>query len=545
MNKRLMIVGAGKGGTEVLHMLMDSPLATIVAVVDSDASAEGIALAKSYGISVADDWKQYADATLDFVIETTGKHQTFEQLKDHFKDAVVLPGEFIRIVVERLKQNQQMLEAIIECTSEAISVADHHGNTILINPSYTRLTGFKKEDVVDKPATADIGMQESVHLKVLSTGQGVRDIRMQIGATRRDILVNAEPIIVEGKLRGSVGVIRDVSQIRALRDELQEAKTRIRNLEAKYQFADIIATSDAMRFVIEQAKLAAVTPVTVLIRGESGTGKELFAHAIHGESPRKYKKFIRVNCAAISPTLLESELFGYEDGAFSGAKRGGKTGYFEEADGGSLFLDEIGELPLDVQVKLLRVLQENEIVRVGGTTAIPIDVRIIAATNADLEQKVADGTFREDLYYRINRMPIYIPPLRERLHELEALCERIIRKLNQEYGRSVRGVDEDALSLLKNQHWKGNVRELENVIGRAMIYMASSEQRIAPHHLQLSNRSTSQKVVESGTFHEAVAKYERDLIERTIEEAGGNKSEAARRLKISIRTLYNKLDTMQ
>lgn len=545
MNKRLMIVGAGKGGTEVLNMLMDSPLATIIAVVDSDASAEGIAFAKSYGISVADDWKQYADATLDFVIETTGKHQTFEQLKDHFKDAVVLPGEFIRIVVERLKQNQQMLEAIIECTSEAISVADHHGNTILINPSYTRLTGFKKEDVVDKPATADIGMQESVHLKVLSTGQGVRDIRMQIGATRRDILVNAEPIIVEGKLRGSVGVIRDVSQIRALRDELQEAKTRIRNLEAKYQFADIIATSDAMRFVIEQAKLAAVTPVTVLIRGESGTGKELFAHAIHGESPRKYKKFIRVNCAAISPTLLESELFGYEDGAFSGAKRGGKTGYFEEADGGSLFLDEIGELPLDVQVKLLRVLQENEIVRVGGTTAIPIDVRIIAATNADLEQKVADGTFREDLYYRINRMPIHIPPLRERLNELEALCERIIRKLNQEYGRSVRGVDEDALSLLKSQHWKGNVRELENVIGRAMIYMASSEQWIAPHHLQLSNRSTSQKVVESGTFHEAVAKYERDLIERTIEEAGGNKSEAARRLKISIRTLYNKLDTTQ
>ncbi|MBQ6458806.1 MAG: sigma 54-interacting transcriptional regulator, partial [Exiguobacterium sp.] len=300
-----------------------------------------------------------------------------------------------------------------------------------------------------------------------------------------------------------------------------------------------------MRFVIEQAKLAAVTPVTVLIRGESGTGKELFAHAIHGESPRKYKKFIRVNCAAISPTLLESELFGYEDGAFSGAKRGGKTGYFEEADGGSLFLDEIGELPLDVQVKLLRVLQENEIVRVGGTTAIPIDVRIIAATNADLEQKVADGTFREDLYYRINRMPIHIPPLRERLNELEALCERIIRKLNQEYGRSVRGVDEDALTLLKSQHWKGNVRELENVIGRAMIYMASSEQWIAPHHLQLSNRSTSQKVVESGTFHEAVAKYERDLIERAIEEASGNKSEAARRLKISIRTLYNKLDTTQ
>ncbi|TCI56383.1 PAS domain S-box protein [Exiguobacterium sp. SH1S21] len=545
MNKRLLIVGAGKGGTEVLKMLLDSPLVTVAAVIDSDIEAEGLKLARSWGIQTSSDWRACADKKVDFVIETTGQSETFIELKDHFSEAVVLPGEFIRIVVERLKQNQQMLEAIIDCTSEAISVADHNGNTILINPSYTRLTGFKKEDVVDKPATADIGMQESVHLKVLSTGQGVRDVRMQIGATRRDILVNAEPIVVEGKLRGSVGVIRDVSQIRALRDELKEAKTRIRNLEAKYQFTDIIATSEAMRFVIEQARLAALTPVTVLIRGESGTGKELFAHAIHGESPRKFKKFVRVNCAAISPTLLESELFGYEDGAFSGARRGGKVGYFEEADGGSLFLDEIGELPVDVQVKLLRVLQEHEIVRVGGTNAIPVDVRIIAATNANLEQKVADGTFREDLYYRINRMPIHIPPLRDRLEEIEPLCERIIRKLNQEYGRLVHGVDQAAIELLKSQYWKGNVRELENVIGRAMIYMASSEQWIAPHHLQLSTRTVTARSVEAVSLQDAVARYERDLIDRAIAEADGNKSEAARRLHISIRTLYNKLERLQ
>ncbi|EPE60853.1 sensory box protein [Exiguobacterium sp. S17] len=545
MNKRLLIVGAGKGGTEVLKMLLDSPLVTVLAVIDSDIAAEGLKLARSWGIQTSSDWRACADKKVDFVIETTGQSETFVELKDHFSEAVVLPGEFIRIVVERLKQNQQMLEAIIDCTSEAISVADHNGNTILINPSYTRLTGFKKEDVVDKPATADIGMQESVHLKVLSTGQGVRDIRMQIGATRRDILVNAEPIVVEGKLRGSVGVIRDVSQIRALRDELKEAKTRIRNLEAKYQFTDIIATSEAMRFVIEQARLAALTPVTVLIRGESGTGKELFAHAIHGESPRKFKKFVRVNCAAISPTLLESELFGYEDGAFSGARRGGKVGYFEEADGGSLFLDEIGELPVDVQVKLLRVLQEHEIVRVGGTNAIPVDVRIIAATNANLEQKVADGTFREDLYYRVNRMPIHIPPLRDRLEEIEPLCERIIRKLNQEYGRLVHGVDQAAIELLKSQYWKGNVRELENVIGRAMIYMASSEQWIAPHHLQLSTRTVTARSVEAVSLQDAVARYERDLIDRAIAEADGNKSEAARRLHISIRTLYNKLERLQ
>lgn len=543
--KRMMIVGAGRGGTEVLRMLLDSPLVNVVAVTDHLDDTEGIMLAKQKGIQTANDWHEFIDKKLDFVVEATGDNQTLNELKQAFTKAAVVSGEFIRIVVERLKQNQQMLEAIIHCTSEAISVADHNGNTILINPSYTRLTGFEADEVVGKPVTVDIGMQESVHLKVLETRQGVRDRRMQIGASRRDILVNAEPILVEGELRGSVGVIRDVSQIRALRDELAEAKNRIRNLEAKYQFSDIIATSEAMRFVVEQAKLAAMTPVTVLIRGESGTGKELFAHAIHGESPRRFKKFVRVNCAAISPTLLESELFGYEEGAFSGARRGGKTGYFEEADGGSLFLDEIGELPIDVQVKLLRVLQEHEIVRVGGTNAISVDVRIIAATNADLERKVADGTFREDLYYRINRMPIHIPPLRERVEEIEPLSLKIVGKLNEEYGRSVRGVSKDALDVLRTQFWKGNVRELENVLGRAMIYMASGEQQIGAEHLPLSTTKPAVRhTTEDMTLGESVAQFERELIERTIDASGGNKTEAARKLGISIRTLYNKLERM-
>lgn len=222
------------------------------------------------------------------------------------------------------------------------------------------------------------------------------------------MIVNVAPIIVDGILKGSVGVIHDVSEIQSLTNELNRARQIIRTLEAKYTFADIIGSSEQMLVALEQAKLGAKTPATILLRGESGTGKELFAHAIHNESDRKYNKFVRVNCAAISESLLESELFGYEEGAFQ-VRAAAEKGFFEEANNGSIFLDEIGELSQNTQAKLLRVLQEKEIVRVGGTKPIPVNVRVIAATNVNIEKALAEGRFREDLYYRINRYPISIP----------------------------------------------------------------------------------------------------------------------------------------
>ena len=232
-------------------------------------------------------------------------------------------------------------------------------------------------------------------MKVLRTRRAVRGIHMKIGQKKRDVIVNVAPVIVDGILKGSVGVIRDVSEIQKLTHELNRARQIIRTLEAKYSFEDIVGTSDETMAAIEQAKLGANTPATVLLRGESGTGKELFAHAIHNGSNRKYNKFVRVNCAAISETLLESELFGYEEGAFSGAKRGGKRGFFEEANNGSVFLDEIGELSANTQAKLLRVLQEKEIVKVGGTKPIPINVRVIAATHVNLEKAILEGEFEK------------------------------------------------------------------------------------------------------------------------------------------------------
>lgn len=446
----------------------------------------------------------------------------------------------------------KMLEAIIQSSDEAISVVDEHGTGIIINPAYTRLTGLTREQVVGQPATADISEGESMHFKVLQTRKPVRGVRMKVGPNRRDVLVNVAPIIVDGILKGSVGVIRDVSEIQALTEELHRARQIIRTLEAKYTFEDIIGSSDEMHFAIEQAKLGAKTPATVLLRGESGTGKELFAHAIHNASNRRYNKFIRVNCAAISFSLLESELFGYEEGAFSGAKRGGKRGLFEEANNGSIFLDEIGELSTETQAKLLRVLQENEIVRVGGTKPIPINVRVIAATNVNLEKGMAEGRIREDLYYRINKLPIQIPPLRDRKEDIPLLSYHLLKKINQDFGRNVEGLTDAALEYLSSYEWPGNVRELENILGRAIINMNFNEVIIDVQHIphletKMLDKKETNFPIEINLEHsrplsEMIEDFEAKVIYFELNKNKGNKTKTAKELGISLRNLYYKIE---
>ncbi|THE11260.1 sigma-54-dependent transcriptional regulator [Bacillus timonensis] len=453
--------------------------------------------------------------------------------------------------ITNLKEIQTMLEAIIQSSDEAITVVDENGNGILINRAYTRITGLEKDQVIGKPANADISEGESMHMQVLKTRRPVRGARMKVGPHDKDVIVNVAPVIVDGKLKGSVGVIHDVSEISQLTSELNRARHIIRSLEAKYTFDDIIGSSEEMEIAIEQAKLGAKTPATVLLRGESGTGKELFAHAIHNESIRKYNKFVRVNCAAISESLLESELFGYEEGAFSGAKRGGKRGIFEEANNGSIFLDEIGELSLNTQAKLLRVLQEREIRRVGGTKSIPIDVRIIAATNVNLEKRIGNGTFREDLYYRINKIPIHIPSLRMRKQDIKQLAEHLLVKINQDYGRTVEGLTEEAIHYLYGYDWPGNVRELENVLGRAVIFMNYQERLIDIKHIQpLQNlkekahvrQSLPETDIKDVPLSDLVEKYEAKVISDVLTLNGGNKTAAAKSLGISLRSLYYKLE---
>ena len=463
-----------------------------------------------------------------------------------FKDIT----EAVRLAEEitNLEEVETKLQAIFNSSDEAISVVDENGFGMMINPAYTRITGLTEEQIIGKPAATDIAEGESVHMKVLQTRRAVRGVSMKVGRHKKEVIVNGAPIIVDGKLKGSVGVIRDVSEIQALSRELQKARQIIRTLEAKYTFEDIVGTSQEMTAAIGQARLAAETPATILLRGESGTGKEMFAHAIHDTSDRKYNKFIRVNCAALNESLLESELFGYEEGAFSGAKRGGKRGLFEEAQNGSIFLDEIGDLPMNTQVKLLRVLQENEITRVGGTKPIFLNVRVIAATNVNLEKGMINGSFREDLYYRLNRMPIYIPPLRERKDDIDPLSLRLIEKMNQEYGRHVEGLTDAALARMMDYHWPGNVRELENILGRAMIFMNKNETLIDTKHLLgLANGLASDKkqqvnISDGRTLAEQVEEYEKKIISRSLKENNGNKTMTAKSLGVSVRNLYYKLD---
>ncbi|WP_284140346.1 MULTISPECIES: sigma 54-interacting transcriptional regulator [unclassified Virgibacillus] len=451
-----------------------------------------------------------------------------------------------------LKEIKTMLEAIIYSSEEAISVVDESGIGMMINPAYTRITGLTEKEIVGQPAATDISEGESMHMKVLQTRRPVRGVRMKVGPSKKDVIVNVAPIIVDGKIKGSVGILHDVSEIKTLTSELKRARQIIRNLEAKYTFDDIIASSSEMKLALEQAKVGARTPATVLLRGESGTGKELFAHAIHNESDRKHKKFIRVNCAAIAESILESELFGYEEGAFSGAKQGGKKGLFEEANFGSIFLDEIGELSLGMQAKLLRVLQENEIIRVGGTNPITIDVRVIAATNVNLEKAIMNKSFREDLYYRLNRLPIFIPSLSERLDDIPDLIQHIIHKINQDYGRNVSSIADDALQALYTYDWPGNVRELENVIGRAMIYMDMNEEMIQKHHLsdlhpkiKAKQGQAFNKFNKDETLQHAMENFEKAYIVATYEQNNFNKTRTAKQLNISIRNLYYKMEKYQ
>ncbi len=314
----------------------------------------------------------------------------------------------------------------------------------------------------------------------------------------------------------------------------------------EFNFGAIVGESPALREVLARVEQVAQTSSTVLLRGETGTGKEMVARAIHINSARESKPFVRVNCAALAPGVLESELFGHEKGSFTGAVAR-RLGRFELADGGTLFLDEVGDLPADVQVKLLRVLQEREFERVGGADTIKVDVRVVSATHRDLEKLIADGTFREDLYYRLNVFPIVLPPLRERPSDIPLLAEHFVGKYASAAGKSVRGLDAGAATALGGYPWPGNVRELENVIERALILTRGTE--LSSADLEFTRRApapaapTAAPAASNGgrPLTERLHEQERSAIVAAIDTAQGNIAHAARSLGINRSTLYYRM----
>ncbi len=467
--------------------------------------------------------------------------------------------ESIAEEMETVKRLNQTLRAVLDIGYDALVVVGEEGRIVLVNRVFLDFVRQKEEMVISKPVHEIL---ENSRLQVTAkTGvPELNDIQFIEG---KPYVVSNLPITRDGKVMGAVGKIsfRRVDELRDLAERLeamdnrlthfQEELKKARFRERPYQFEDIVTINPVMQAVIREARQSAQGHSTVLISGESGVGKELMAQAIYQAGPRCNGPFVKVNCAAIPENLLESEFFGYVQGAFTGAQPGGKRGRLDMADGGTLFLDEIGDMPLTMQGKLLRVLQDQTFERIGGHSTIKVDTRFIAVTNQDLEQKVREGKFREDLYYRLNVIPVHIPPLRERPEDILPLVNTFLRKYNDIFGMQVNDISPEALAVLRFYNWPGNIRELENVVERAMNFTDENVIRIdhLPPHLRKAASGFWQDENTRPSGEQAVPVYrwkreesERDAIIGALRDAGGNKSRAARSLGISRSWLYEKIN---
>ena len=366
--------------------------------------------------------------------------------------------------VQQLQATKQQLETVMNSVQEGILAVDRLGRVVNLNTAAATMLDVKANEIVNQ--AVELLLPGLPLEPVIQSGRSFvnREFIRNANDRRLHFMVTAKPWFEGGKVRGSVVTLREMAEVRQFVSELSSQGQC-------YTLDMILGESPLLRAVKDTARKAAKSSTTVLIQGESGTGKELFARAIHCAGERKNKPFIAINCAAIPEALMESELFGYAEGAFTGAKRGGKPGKFELADGGTLFLDEIGDMSLALQAKLLRVLQERKVERVGGIDSLPVDVRIISATHKDLDEMVVNGEFRQDLYYRVNVFPLYIPALRERKDDLPLLIQAFLFKHAAAMNKPIKTIEAQAYQLLLDYDWPGNVRELEN----ATEYMVNIE----------------------------------------------------------------------
>ena len=446
--------------------------------------------------------------------------------------------------------NAELLDVIIEFSFDGIYITDGDARTIKINSAYENITGLRKEDLLDK------NMKDLVAGGIVSESGSLIAIKnkkpvtlYQEFKTGKRALITSSPVLDEaGQVTMVVTNVRDMTEIYCLKKEVAKSEEQkeklekeIDNLRDKLFDSDIVARDRRILSVLYLANRAAPLDVTVLLTGETGVGKEMFAKYIHQNSKRMKRPFVKVNCGAIPHDLIESELFGYEKGAFTGANKEGKPGLFEAADKGTIFLDEIGELPLNLQVKLLRVLQEGEIERIGSISPKKIDVRVISATNRDLAKMVESQDFREDLYYRLNVFPIVIPPLRERVDDIEPLIERFLTQFNKKYGMH-KTFSRETAAIMKRYSWPGNIRELRNIVERVMI--VSTEDCITADHLPVE---VNQVQVKSGNIildnivdlKAHLEEIELVYIEHAMDKYG-NVRDAAKSLGMTASTLVRK-----
>lgn len=445
------------------------------------------------------------------------------------------------------KQQLEVLKHVFNHIDNGALVVDPDGYITHFNEPYGRFLGLNPADQIGKHVT-DVVENSRMHI-VARTGKAEINVSHSIRGEK--MLVQRIPIKENGRVIAVFGHvifknIKDVTKLAQKLSELQNQVNRYRKeldslRPARYTFDDIVGESSAIKTLIKEAKKSAATNLPIMISGESGTGKELFAQSIHNSSTRNSHPFIRLNCAAIPKDLLESELFGYERGAFTGAQTSGKPGKFELADKGSIFLDEIGDLPLEMQPKLLRVLEEKEFERIGGNRVIKTDFRLISASNQNLAKMVEKGEFRADLFYRINVVPLHLPPLRQRVSDILPLAKHLLSQAAEEGMHSASGFSSEAEAVLRQHNWPGNIRELNNVIERTLA--TNEDDLITPADLPFylhQNKSTLQGATTS-LLKEVVAKAEKSAILDALKMTGNNKAQAAALLGIHRTLLYKKM----
>lgn len=463
------------------------------------------------------------------------------------KEAIVKAIEEAKHVAQvrrRERQRTEQLKTILDFAYEGIVGIDQDGVIRVFNPVAERLLGVSSSKAIGK------------HIREVFPGIGLDTVMLsgksELGTVQRVgntlVVSNRVPITDGSEVVGAVLTFQDIKSI-------QQAEKRVRRElylkghVAKHTFADLVTVASCMREVIELARRFAATESTVLILGETGTGKELFAQSIHNASQRRTGPFVAVNCAALPQNLLESELFGYEEGAFTGSRKGGKPGLLELAHGGTIFLDEIGDMSLQIQARLLRALEEREVMRLGGDKVIPVDVRVIAATHKDLRAAVQRGTFRADLYYRLNVLTLIVPPLRERQGDIAELARYFIAVSCANAGVPEKRLSPGAIKALEEYHWPGNVRELRNVCERLVVGVESAEIDES-HVLKLLEHVGARREDRACTgasdticlkLTGGLKQIENDVISWVLERVGGDKAEAARLLGISRTTLWRRL----
>lgn len=556
---RVAIIGGGRGGSSIYRTLHSMENIEIAGVADTNPEAPGMRMAKADQVFTTDNIVDICNLPdLKIIIEATGLQEVQSQIRQvkqphtSLMDSEV--ANMVMTVIEEkehlveIKRLKSELDAVFDSVQEAIEVADPEGKITYVNPAFTRVTGIPARERVGRNIF-DVSPNGAL-ARALRTHQPVFGHRSRVGGSTAEVVSNSAPIVVDGRMEGAVVVFQPLNDIYKLWEQLQKSTSIIEDLNdrigqisgSNYTFDDIIGSHPDFERVVNLARKAAILDSAVLVLGESGTGKELFVHAIHSASRRHKQPLVKVSCASIPPTLLESELFGQEKESSTGKT---KLGKLELAQGGTIFLDEIGDVSLNTQAKLQRVLQDGEFQRLGSSEVIKANVRVVAASNRNLKEMVQRGEFRQDLYYRINVVELRIPPLRQHPEDISAYVQHLVASLKRKLGKRIKGVTSEAEELLKAYNWPGNIRELQNVLERAMV--TAEDEIITFQHLNpLVEQPRTLGGLHLGDIM-PLSEMENILIRQALSRYGDSvegKKKAAQALNISLATLYNKIKNL-